>query len=42
MCQIMSLNTDVIPCLGADHAPDYLITQLAKVLQQCSQLLQHE
>jgi len=26
MCQIMSLDTDVIPCLGADHAPDYLIT----------------
>jgi len=42
MCQVMSLDTDVIPYLGADHAPDYLITHLAEVLQQYSQLLQHE
>ncbi|KAH9955055.1 hypothetical protein BC827DRAFT_1262095 [Russula dissimulans] len=35
---IMSLETDVIPCVG----DDYLITQLAKVLQQGSRLLQHE
>jgi hypothetical protein len=39
---ITSLETDVIPCLGDDRVPDYLITQLAKVLQQGSQLLQHE
>ena len=36
---ISSLETDVIPCLGDDRVPDYLITQLAKVLQQGSQLL---
>lgn len=36
---ISSLETDVIPCLGDDCIPDYLITQLAKVLQQGSQLL---
>jgi len=30
---IMSLNTDVIPCLGADHAPEYHIPHLAEVLQ---------
>lgn len=40
---IASLETDVIPCLGDDRVPDYLITRLAKVLQQGSQLLlQHE
>ena len=39
---IRSLETDVIPCLGDDRVPDYLITQLAKVFQQGSQLLQHE
>jgi hypothetical protein len=39
---IASLETDVVPCLGDDRVPDYLITQLAKVLQQGSQLLQHE
>ena len=33
---------DVIPCLGDDRVPDYLITQLAKVLQQGSQLLLNE
>jgi hypothetical protein len=31
---------DVVPCLGDDRVPDYLITQLAKILQQGSQLLQ--
>jgi hypothetical protein len=40
---ITSLETDVIPCLGDDRVPDYLITHLAKVLQQGSQLLlQHD
>ena len=39
---IRSLEIDVIPCLGDDRVPDYLITQLAKVLQQGSHLLQHE
>ena len=39
---ISSLETDVIPCLGDDRVPDYLITQLAKVLQQGSQLLLNE
>jgi hypothetical protein len=39
---ITSLETDVVPCLGDDRVPDYLITQLAKILQQGSQLLQHE
>jgi hypothetical protein len=39
---ITSLETDVIPCLGDGRVPDYLITQLAKVLQQGSQLLQLE
>ncbi|KAI9452204.1 hypothetical protein F5148DRAFT_1237059 [Russula earlei] len=39
---ITSLETDVIPCLGDDRVPDYLITQLAKVLQQGSRLLQRE
>lgn len=39
---ISSLETDVIPCLGDDRVPDYLITHLAKVLQQGSQLLLHE
>jgi hypothetical protein len=39
---ISSLETDVIPCLGGDRVPDYLITQLAKVLQQGSQLLLNE
>jgi hypothetical protein len=38
----VSLETDVVPCLGDDRVPDYLITQLAKHLQQGSQLLQHE
>jgi hypothetical protein len=38
----MSLETDVIPCVRDDRVPDYLITQLAKVLQQGSRLLQHE
>ncbi|KAF8267460.1 hypothetical protein EI94DRAFT_1730637 [Lactarius quietus] len=37
---IVSLETDVVPCLGDDRVPDYLITQLAKILQQGSQLLQ--
>ena len=37
---ITSLETDVVPCLGDDRVPDYLITQLAKILQQGSQLLQ--
>ena len=32
----------MIPCLGDDRVPDYLITQLAKVLQQGSQLLLNE
>ncbi|KAH9018228.1 hypothetical protein EDB83DRAFT_2528502 [Lactarius deliciosus] len=35
-----SLEADVVPCLGDDRVPDYLITQLAKILQQGSQLLQ--
>lgn len=39
---IASLEMDVVPCLGDDRVPDYLITRLAKVLQQGSQLLQHE
>jgi hypothetical protein len=39
---ISSLETDVIPCLGDDRVPDYLITQLAKILQQGSQLLLNE
>src|SRR5579863_1854405 len=39
---ITSLEKDVIPCLGDDRVPDYLIIQLAKVLQHGSQLLQHE
>jgi hypothetical protein len=39
---IASLETDVVPCLGDGRVPDYVITQLAKVLQQGSQLLQHE
>jgi hypothetical protein len=39
---IASLETDVVPCLGDVRVPDYVITQLAKVLQQGSQLLQHE
>ena len=39
---ISSLETDVIPCIGDDRVPDYLITQLAKVLQQGSQLLLNE
>ena len=30
----------MVPCLGDDRVPDYLITQLAKILQQGSQLLQ--
>lgn len=38
---ITSLETDVVLCLGDDRVPDYLITQLAKVLQHGSQLLQH-
>lgn len=37
---ITSLQTDVVPCLGDDCIPDYLITQLAKILQKGSQLLQ--
>ena len=37
---IASLETDVVPCLGDERVPDYLITQLAKILQQGSQLLQ--
>ncbi|KAH9013194.1 hypothetical protein EDB84DRAFT_1533406 [Lactarius hengduanensis] len=37
---VASLETDVVPCLGDDRVPDYLITQLAKILQQGSQLLQ--
>jgi hypothetical protein len=36
---VASLETDVVPCLGDDRVPDYLITQLAKILQQGSQLL---
>jgi protein MON2 len=39
---ISSLETDVIPCLGDDRVPDYLVTRLAKVLQQGSQLLLNE
>jgi len=31
---ISSLESDIIPCLSHDLVPDYLITQLAKVLQQ--------
>ena len=37
---VASLETDVVPCLGDGRVPDYLITQLAKILQQGSQLLQ--
>jgi len=37
---VASLETDVVPCLGDDRVPAYLITQLAKILQQGSQLLQ--
>ncbi|KAI9435094.1 hypothetical protein H4582DRAFT_1817945 [Lactarius indigo] len=37
---VASLETDVVPCLGDDRVPDYLITQLAKILQRGSQLLQ--
>ena len=36
---VASLETDVVPCIGDDRVPDYLITQLAKILQQGSQLL---
>ena len=39
---VASLETDVVPCIGDDRVPDYLITQLAKILQQGSQLLQDE
>jgi hypothetical protein len=39
---VASLETDVIPCLGDERVPDYLITRLAKVLQQGSQLLLQE
>jgi hypothetical protein len=39
---VSSLEADVIPRLGDDRVPDYLITQLAKVLQQGSQLLLNE
>ncbi|KAI0300723.1 hypothetical protein B0F90DRAFT_1722805 [Multifurca ochricompacta] len=39
---ITSLETDAVPCLGEDRVPDYLIAQVAKVLHQGSQLLQHE
>jgi len=31
----------VVPCLGDDRVPDYLITQLAKILQQGSRLMQN-
>ena len=37
---ITSLETDVVLCLGDDCVLDYLITQLAKILQKGSQLLQ--
>jgi hypothetical protein len=37
---VTSLETDVVPCIGDECVPDYLITQLAKILQQGSQLLQ--
>ena len=30
----------MVSCLGDERVPDYLITQLAKILQQGSQLLQ--
>jgi hypothetical protein len=39
---ISCLKADVIPCLGGDRVPDYLITQFVKVLQQGSQLLLNE
>ncbi|KAI0263538.1 hypothetical protein BC834DRAFT_827343 [Gloeopeniophorella convolvens] len=39
---ITSLEVDVVPCLGDIRVPDYLITQLAKVLQQGSQLREFE
>jgi hypothetical protein len=39
---IPSLEMGVIPRLGGDCVLDYLITQLAKVLQQGSQLLLNE
>lgn len=37
---VVSLETDVVPCIGDDRVPDYLVMQLAKILQQGSQLLQ--
>ena len=39
---ITSLEADVIPCLGDNRVHEYLITQLAKVLQRGSQVLQYE
>ena len=33
---IMPLEADVIPCLGSDRILNYLITHLAKVLQQAT------
>ena len=39
---IMSLETDIIPCLGVDHVSRLSHHHLVEVLQQCSQLLQHE
>ena len=39
---ITSLDVDVIPCLSDSRVPEYLITQLAKVFTQGSQVLQYE
>jgi hypothetical protein len=35
---VASLEIDVVPHLGDSRVPDYIITQLAKVLQQGSQI----
>jgi len=39
---ITSLEADVIPCLSDNHVHEYLITQLAEILEQGSQVLQYE
>ena len=39
---ITPLEADVIPCLSGNRVHEYLITQLAKVLEQGSQVLQYE
>lgn len=39
---IASLEIDVVPHLGDSRVPDYLITHLAKILQQGSQLREYD